>query len=29
VTDELLGIGTFSLLTGLSITTLRHYDDIA
>jgi DNA-binding transcriptional MerR regulator len=28
VTDELITIGTFSLLTGLSITTLRHYDDI-
>jgi DNA-binding transcriptional MerR regulator len=25
--DELLGIGAFSLLTGLSITALRHYDD--
>jgi DNA-binding transcriptional MerR regulator len=29
VTDELITIGTFSLLTGLPITTLRHYDDIA
>jgi predicted enzyme related to lactoylglutathione lyase len=29
VTDELITIETFSLLTGLSITTLRHYDDIA
>ena len=28
MTDELLTIGSFSLLTGLSITTLRHYDDI-
>ena len=28
MTDELITIGTFSLLTGLSITTLRHYDDI-
>lgn len=28
VADELITIGTFSLLTGLSITTLRHYDDI-
>jgi DNA-binding transcriptional MerR regulator len=28
VTDELITIGTFSLLTNLSITTLRHYDDI-
>lgn len=26
--DELMTIGTFSLLTGLSIPTLRHYDDI-
>lgn len=28
MTDELLTIGSFSLLTGLSITTLRYYDDI-
>jgi len=28
VSDELVTIGTFSLLTGLSIPTLRHYDDI-
>ena len=28
VTDELVTIGTFSLLTGLSIPTLRHYDEI-
>jgi len=28
VSDELITIGTFSLLTGLSITTLRHYDEI-
>jgi DNA-binding transcriptional MerR regulator len=27
VPDELVSIGTFSLLTGLSIPTLRHYDD--
>ncbi len=26
--DDLVTIGRFSLLTGLSITTLRHYDDI-
>lgn len=25
--DELLGIGAFALLTGLTITALRHYDD--
>jgi DNA-binding transcriptional MerR regulator len=28
VPDELVTIGTFSMLTGLSIPTLRHYDDI-
>jgi len=28
VADGLVTIGTFSLLTGLSITTLRHYDDV-
>ena len=28
VTDELVTIGTFSLLTGLSIPTLRHYDEL-
>jgi DNA-binding transcriptional MerR regulator len=28
VTDDLITIGMFSLLTSLSITTLRHYDDI-
>jgi DNA-binding transcriptional MerR regulator len=28
VAGELVTIGTFSLLTGLSITTLRHYDDV-
>jgi hypothetical protein len=28
MTYEFITIGTFSLLTGLSITTLRHYDDI-
>ncbi len=28
MTGELITIGRFSLLTGLSITTLRHYDDI-
>jgi DNA-binding transcriptional MerR regulator len=26
--DKLMTIGTFSMLTGLSIPTLRHYDDI-
>ncbi len=26
--DELVTIGTFSMLTGLSISALRHYDDI-
>lgn len=26
--DDLVTIGTFSMLTGLSIPTLRHYDDI-
>jgi hypothetical protein len=25
--DKLLSIGSFGLLTGLSVTTLRHYDD--
>ena len=29
MTDELITIGAFTLSTGLSITTLRHYDDIA
>jgi DNA-binding transcriptional MerR regulator len=28
VPDDLMTIGTFSLMTGLSIPTLRHYDDI-
>lgn len=28
VADGLVTIGTFSLLTGLSITTLRHYDEV-
>jgi DNA-binding transcriptional MerR regulator len=28
VPDELVTIGTFSMVTGLSIPTLRHYDDI-
>lgn len=28
VSEELITIGTFSMLTGLSISTLRHYDDI-
>jgi DNA-binding transcriptional MerR regulator len=28
VADELVTIGTFSMLTGLSISTLRYYDDI-
>jgi DNA-binding transcriptional MerR regulator/catechol 2,3-dioxygenase-like lactoylglutathione lyase family enzyme len=26
--DRLLGIGAFAVLSGLSITTLRHYDDV-
>jgi DNA-binding transcriptional MerR regulator len=26
--DDLLTIGTFSMLTGLSVVTLRHYDDV-
>jgi DNA-binding transcriptional MerR regulator len=26
--DALLGIGAFAVLSGLSITTLRHYDDV-
>lgn len=26
--DELLGIGAFGLLSGLTITALRHYDDV-
>lgn len=26
--DELLGIGAFSLLTGLTVTALRHYDEL-
>jgi DNA-binding transcriptional MerR regulator len=26
--DDLVTIGTFSMLTGLSVTALRHYDDI-
>lgn len=25
--DNLLSIGSFGLLTGLSVTTLRHYDE--
>jgi DNA-binding transcriptional MerR regulator len=28
VSDDLVTIGTFSMVTGLSIATLRHYDDI-
>jgi DNA-binding transcriptional MerR regulator len=28
VPDELVAIGTFSMVTGLSISTLRHHDDI-
>ena len=29
MSDELVTIGTFSMLTGLSVTTLRHYDEVA
>jgi len=28
MSDDLLGIGAFALLSGLSVTALRHYDDI-
>jgi hypothetical protein len=28
MSDELLGIGAFAMLSGLTVTALRHYDEI-